>query len=220
MGRMPQELRAAVERAGILVRYSDGATIQQRGDRNPGLSIVVEGNVQMSATDSEGDRASYIAHGPGDSFGEMTLFLDIPRTLDAVAVGETAIREVSRTRFTRLLDDQPELRDHLLSSLARQLSLALERLDDHRRLPTRVQLAKTLLDLAEPDGDKHIVRASQTGLAETIGTSRVTTGKALSDLAGAGLVLTGYRSVHIPDRARLEAWIAARSYLDPIIARD
>lgn len=212
-------MRAAVEQAGTLVHYSDGVMIQQRGDRKPGLSIVAAGIVQMSVTDSEGERSTYIAHGPGDSFGEMTLFLDIPRTLDAVAVGDTAIRELSRARFTRLLDNQPALRDHLLAGLARQLSLALERLDDHRRLPTKVRLGKTLLDFAEPDGDGHVARISQSGLAEAIGTSRVTTGKALAYLTEAGLVTTGYRAVHIPSRAALEAWIAARSYLDPIVER-
>ena len=153
IGKMPIAMRNAVEAAGTLVRYRDGATIQQRGDRKPGLSIVVEGMVRMSATDSEGERSTYVVYGPGNVFGEMTLFLDIPRTLDAVAVGDTAIREVSRAGFTRLLDAQPAVRDHLLSSLARQLSQTLERLDDQRRLPTTVRLAKMLLNLAEPEGD-------------------------------------------------------------------
>ena len=204
----------------MLIRYRDGATIQQRGDRKPGLSIVVEGAVKMSATDSEGESSTYIVHGPGNVFGEMTLFLDIPRTLDAVAVGDTAIREVSRAGFTRLLDAQPTLRDHLLASLARQLSLALERLDDQRRLPAAVRLAKTLIGLAEPDGDGHVVRGSQSGLAEAIATSRVTAGKALSELAGAGLIATAYRRVIIPDIAALGDWIAARSFLTPLIERD
>lgn len=220
IGQMPAEMRAAVEAAGTLIRYRDGVTIQQRGDRKPGLSIVVEGAVKMSATDSEGERSTYIVHGPGNVFGEMTLFLDIPRTLDAVAVVDTAIREVSRAGFTQLLDAQPALRDHLLASLARQLSLAIERLDDHRRLPIAVRLAKTLLGMAEPGGEGHVARGSQSGLAEAIATSRVTTGKALAELAEAGLIETGYRAVIIPDIAMLRDWIAARSFLTPLSERD
>lgn len=217
---MPAEMRSAVQAAGTLIRYRDGAVIQQRGDRKPGLSIIVEGRVRMSATDSEGERSTYIVHGPGNVFGEMTLFLDIPRTLDAVAVGETAIREVSRARFTRLLDTQPELRDHLLASLARQLSLALERLDDQRRLPAAMRLAKTLLTLAEPDGEGHVAHGSQSGLAEAIAASRVTTGKALAELADAGLVRTGYRAVHIRDLDALKDWVAERSFLTPLTEGD
>lgn len=204
----------------MLIRYRDGATIQQRGDRKPGLSIVVEGAVKMSATDSEGESTTYIVHGPGNVFGEMTLFLDIPRTLDAVAVGDTAIREVSRAGFTRLLDAQPALRDHLLASLARQLSLALERLDDQRRLPAAVRLAKTLIGLAEPDEEGYVVRGSQSGLAEAIATSRVTTGKALSELGEAGLVERAYRAVRIPDLVALRAWVTERSFLTPLTDRD
>lgn len=213
-------MRAAVEAAGVLVRYPNGATVQQRGDRKPGLSVIAQGAVRMSATDSEGERSTYIVMHSGDCFGEMTLFLDIPRTLDAVAMGETAIREVSRERFTRLLDDHPALRDHLLASLARQLSLALERLDDQRRLPAVVRLAKTLAGMAEPDGAGHIVHGSQSALAEAIASSRVTAGKALSELAEAGLVETGYGAVIIPDLAALEDWIAERSFLMPLKERD
>ncbi len=220
IGQMPFAMREAVEAAGTLIRYRNGATIQQRGDRKPGLSIVVEGAVRMSAMDSEGERSTYILMRPGDCFGEMTLFLDIPRTLDAVAVGETAIREVSRERFTRLLDAQPALRDHLLASLARQLSLSLEQLDDQRRLSATVRLAKTLVGLAEPDGEGHVARGSQTELAEAIATSRVTAGKALSELVQEGLVETAYRAVRIPHLGALKNWVAARSFLTPVIKRD
>lgn len=214
---MPEDIRAAVESAGVLVRYRNGATIQDRGQRKPGLSIVTEGAVRMGVTDAEGQRSTYVVMQPGDCFGEMTLFLDIPRTLDAVAVGDTAIREVSRDRFTRLLDAQPALRDHLLKSLARQLSLALEMLDDERRLPATARLAKTLLALAIPDGEGHVVRASQSDLAETIATSRVTAGKALAELAALGLVETAYRAVRIVDRRALQNWTADRSRLVPLM---
>lgn len=215
---MPPALRAAVETAGVLVRYPDGATIQQRGDRKPGLSIVGAGTARLSTTDPEGGRSTYIDMKAGDSFGEMTLFLDIPRAMDAVAVGDTVIREVSRDRFRRLMDQQPELRDHLLVTLASQLSLALERLDDQRRLPASVRLAKALIAMAERGGEGHVVRGSQSGLAEAIATSRVTTGKALAELADAGLVETGYRTVRIPDIAALGEWIADRSVVPPLMA--
>ena len=220
LGRMPAEMQAAIESAGTLMRYRDGATIQQRGDHKPGLSVIAEGAVRMSATDAEGERSTYLVHGPGDVFGEMTLFLDIPRTLDAVAVGDTAIHEVSRAGFSHLLDSQPAIRDHLLVSLARQLSLALERLDDQRRLPANVRLAKALVDLAEPDGDQHVARASQSALAEAVATSRVTAGKALSELGEAGLIETAYRAVRIADLTALQDWIAARSLLTPLNPRD
>lgn len=220
IGKMPIAMRNAVEAAGTLVRYHNGETIQQRGDRKPGLSVVVEGAVRMSAMDCEGERSTYILMRSGDCFGEMTLFLDIPRTLDAVAVGETAIREVSRAGFMRLLDAQPAVRDHLLTSLARQLSLSLEQLDDQRRLPATVRLAKTLVGLAEADGEGHVARGSQTELAEAIATTRVTAGKALSELVGEGLVETAYRAVRIPHLGALKDWIADRSFLTPLTERD
>jgi len=214
-------MRAAVEGAGVLQRFADGATIQQRGQHKPGLSIIAEGSAQLSATDAEGERTTYTVLRPGDCFGEMTLLLDIPRTLDATALGPTAIREVPRDRFFRLLDDQPALRDHLLVGLARQLSQALQLLDDQRRLSAEVRMAKALAGLARPEGDgqggeRHVVRASQSALAEAIATSRVTAGKALQALAAEGLAETAYGRVVIPDLARLKAWIGGHSLLQPV----
>lgn len=216
IGRMPPDLREAVEAAGTLMRFSDGATIQQRGERKPGLSIIAQGAVQLSATDDEGERTTYIVLRPGDCFGEMTLLLDIPRTLDAAAVGDTAIREVPRDRFFRLLDDQPALRDHLLFGLARQLSATLQLLDDQRRLPAEVRMAKALAGLARPEDGRHVVSASQTALAEAIATSRVTAGKALQALKAEGLAETAYGRVLIPDLPGLRRWIAAHSALAPV----
>lgn len=214
---MPGDMRAALAAAGTLVRYPDGATIQQRGDMKPGLSVVVEGRVVMGATDAEGEAITYVTMGPGDNFGEMTLFLDIPRTLDATAQGATAINQISRDAFTHLLDHQPALRDHLLASLARQLSLAIERIDDLRRLPASVRMAKALAATAERDGDVHVARGSQTSFAEAIATSRITAGKALAELAEAGLIETAYRRVVVRDLDALQDWIAARAPLAPIV---
>lgn len=210
-------MRVALEEAGTLVRYAPGAVIQQRGDDRPGLSIVTEGAVRLSATGSDGETVVLSTLHIGDSFGEMTLFADIPRSYDAVAVGDTAINQLSRDRFTQVLDRQPALRDYLLSGLARQLSRTLQLLDDQRRLPASVRLAKTLLDFAEPDGDRHIARASQTDLAEAIAASRVTAGKALAELAAAGLIETAYGRVVVRDMGRLRQWVSDRSALAPLI---
>ena len=213
---MPADLRVAVEAAGTLLRFADGATIQQRGERKPGLSIVAAGAVRLSATDAEGERSSYIVLRPGDCFGEMTLFLDIPRTLDATAIGDTRIREVPRDRFFRLIDERPALRDHLLVGLARQLSQTLQLLDDQRRLPATVRLAKALAGLAEVEGDHHVVRASQSDLADMIATSRVTAGKALLALRDLGLAETGYGHVVLPDIEQIKNWIGDHSMLPPV----
>lgn len=209
-------MREALEDAATPVRYAEGETIQQRGDRKPGLSIVAQGAVRLSATDADGRSTTIAIFRRGDSFGEMTLFLDIPRSLDATAVGDTVIAQLSRERFRQVLDGHPDLRDHLLAGLARQLSQTLEALDDQRRLPPVVRLAKTLLDNAEEIDGQYMAKGSQESLAEAIATSRVTVGKALAELIAEGLVESGYGRVVIPDPDRLRRWIGDRSALTPI----
>lgn len=214
---LPADMRAALDRAGSVVRYRSGAMIHQRGDRKPGLSIIQHGAVRFGTVDEAGEVVTYGILRQGECFGEMTLFIDAPRALDAVAMGETAIVQVPRASFRQLLDSQPALRDHLLASLAYQLALALDLFESGRRLPVTARVARTLLDLVEPDGGGHAVRASQSAIAQAVGVSRVTIGKVLAALAAEGLIRIGYGRIDVPDRTALDAWIRRRETVAPIV---
>ena len=69
-------------------------------------------------------------------------------------------------------------------------------------MPARV--ARRLLRLADPSG---VVSVTQDDLAKLIGVARVTLQRAFEELAKAGAVQTGYRSVTITDRAVLERYV-------------
>ncbi len=213
---MPPDLQADLARIGALVRYRPGQLIHQRGDRKPGLSIVVSGAVLFSATDAEGVRVATTRMNPGDSFGEFTLFAGLPRTHDATAIGETEINQITRAPFFALLDRRPALRDHLLKHLTRNLALAVGWLDDERRLPLRTRLAKRLLEFAAPDEDTHVVNITQHELAETLGVSRVALGQAVAFLRGEELIETGYGAIIVRDIEALSGWIAAETGLEPL----
>ncbi len=213
---LPDTLRQALQSAGVPMRYTDGQLIHERGDAKPGLSIVRSGAVRMGNVGRDGSYMATVLLGPGQTFGEFTLFADLPRTHDAEAVGDTVVDQVSRRRFERVMDDHPELRRRLLSSLASRLHQALEFIDDVRRLPLNVRVAKMLavMGRTEQEPVKLIVKQSQ--LAETMGVSRVSMGKVLEELETQSLIKRGYGSIDIPDRQRLRDWIADRAQISPL----
>lgn len=213
---MPEALARRVRAAAKPTRYQDGQLIHARGDVDRGLSIVRSGAVRFGNAGEDGSYVTTTVMGPGQSFGEFTLFGDLPRTHDATAVGTTVIDRLDHTRVKRLLAEAPELWHILLVATTKRLHDALELLDDLRRLPLPALTAKLLLTLPPSETNPAQVPCNQADLAFSLGVSRVSIGKALAQLQKAGLVALGYRTITIRDRAALQRWLAQRRQLAPL----
>ena len=120
------DLLAGLCAAGTRMSYADRALVQWRGDARPGLSIVHDGAVQIGNPGLDGSFVVTSILGPGHCFGEMTLFGDLPRTHDAVAVGATVIDQVSPAAYERFAEANPPLTRAILAMMARRLHVLLE----------------------------------------------------------------------------------------------
>lgn len=213
---LPREAATALRQAATMVVYGDGALIFSRGDARPGLSLVRTGAVQIGNPGIDGSFVVTSVLGPGQCFGEMTLFGNLPRTHDSVAVGQTVIDHLTPTAYAAASAAHPAINQAILGMMARRIYALLEFSDDLRRLPLIVQLAKTLLRMASAGSRGTAVQANQEAIAATLGVSRVAIGTALATLEGQGLIKRGYGRVAIPDRGALQQWVADRTMLAPI----
>ena len=216
LGMLSPRLRGAVEAAEVPVRYRDGVLIQARGDATPGLSVVRGGAVRIGNIGADGAHLTTAVLGLGQTFGEMTLFADLPRTFDARAYGPTTIGHINKTRFDRLLQAHPELAKPLLRSLSTQLHAALEFIDDLRRLPLIVRVAKVLATMVNTSKNTIVLETTQAALADTIGVTRVSVANTLAELEREGLVRRGYGAIEIPDVKGLLSWVEQSSQLTPV----
>ena len=216
MELMPEPLARRVRAAAKPTRYRDGQLIHTRGELQRGLSIVRSGAVRFGNAGDDGSYVTTTVMGPGQSFGEFTLFGDLPRTHDATAVGATVVDSLDQARLNRLLVEAPELWRILMVATTKRLHDALELLDDFRRLPLSALTAKLLLTLPPSEEDAAAVTCNQADLAFTLGVSRVSVGKALAQLQKAGLVILGYRTITLRDRAGLKRWVAKHRVLAPL----
>jgi CRP/FNR family transcriptional regulator len=152
----------------------------------------------------------------GEAFGEFTLFTDMPRMHDADAVGNTMLAVILQERFELLLSNEPTLRRFIIGFLARRLLAVLELLEDERRLPLAMRLAKLLVRSPGSVADPMIITTTQTALAEELAVSRVALGEALKKLKTLGYVQLGYGRVKIIDNNGLALWIQTESQLVPL----
>jgi CRP/FNR family cyclic AMP-dependent transcriptional regulator len=210
-GLLPPDLTQRLRDAGRPVRYADGRLIHARGDDKPGFSLVRSGAVRLVKPRADGGELTLAVIGPGFGIGEATLFAGAPRAYDAYAAGDTVIDQISKRAFDRILDDDPRLARAMLSSLTRRLYSALSFLDDVRSLPLIVRAAKLIAGMNASAGTPGQIVCRQSDLAFTLGVSRVSIGKALTELQNHGLIRLCYGVIGVPNPGALNAWIRRRA---------
>lgn len=108
-------------------------------------------------------------------------------TFTAYASVDCSWRSLPSAEFTRLIDNVPSVRHHVLRILAGQADAARQALADATTLPVTARLARLLLHKASETGQTHLAQ-SQEELAQALGVTRVTVNRALHRLQDDQLV--------------------------------
>jgi len=203
---------AAAALEGIMTTRSleRGHHIFREGDTGDRLFVVLDGKVKISRAAADGRENLLAVLGPGEMFGELSLFDPGPRTATATTITDSRLASLDHDDLRPLLFDRPGVAVHLLQALALRLRRTNEAMADlvFSDVPGRV--AKALLDLAEKfgtaeaDGVRVRHDLTQEELAQLVGASRETVNKALSEFATRGWLRLEGRSVLLLDPDRLE----------------
>ena len=187
-----------------------GDVLFHEGDRGDTLYVIAEGKIKLGRTSPDGRENLVAILGPGEMFGELSLFDPGPRTMTATAVAETQLMGIGHDDLSGLLSGRPEVAKVLLAALAKRLRRTNENLADLVFTDVPGRVAKALLDLANrfgrPVEDGILVShdLTQEELAQLVGASRETVNKALADFASRGWLRLEARAVLIQDVERLK----------------
>jgi CRP/FNR family transcriptional regulator len=191
------------------IEIARGDALFQEGEPGDRLYVVREGKIKLGRRSNDGRENLLAVLGPGEMFGELSLFDPGPRTMTATAVAETQLMGLGNDSLTGLLTGRPEVAKALLAALAQRLRRTNEHLADLVFTDVPGRVAKALLDLAERFGRpvENGVMVShdltQEELAQLVGASRETVNKALADFASRGWLKLEARAVLLLDVDRL-----------------
>jgi CRP/FNR family cyclic AMP-dependent transcriptional regulator len=191
-------------------RLERGDILFREGDQGDTLYVIGEGKVKLGRTSTDGRENLIAILGPGEMFGELSLFDPGPRTMTATAVAETQLMGLGNDSLTSLLTGRPEVAKALLAALAKRLRRTNEHLADLVFTDVPGRVAKALLDLANRFGrpvEEGVLVAhdlTQEELAQLVGASRETVNKALADFATRGWIKLEARAVLLLDVERLK----------------
>ena len=198
-------LRASMD----TVKIAKGSILFKEGDDGEHLYVIIEGKLKLGTSSGDGRENLLSILGPGEMFGELSLFDPGPRTSTATAVTDARLLSLSHEKVIPWLKQNPEVSLQLLTRLSQRLRRTNEAVGDlvFSDVPGRV--AKALIDLGDrfgkttPEGLLVNHDLTQEELAQLVGASRETVNKALADFAGRGWLKLDGRSVLIADVDRL-----------------
>lgn len=191
------------------VKLRKGQSLFKEGDDGDHLYIVASGKIKLGTKSQDGRENLLMILGPGDMFGDLSLFDSGPRTSTATAVTEAKLLSLGQDKVIPWVKEHPEVSLHLLARLASRLRRTNEVVSDlvFSDVPGRV--AKALIDLGLKFGVKKdegfLVNhdLTQEELAQLVGASRETVNKALADFAQRGWIRLEARAVMVLDYDRL-----------------
>ena len=191
------------------LKLSRGEHLFNEGDDGDALYVVLDGKMKLTRQAADGRENLLSVIGPGEMFGELSLFDPRPRTSTASAVTDAVLAGLKHEALISWLQQHPEVSLHLLRALAQRLRRANDVTADLVFTDVPGRVAKNLLDLADRFGSKeadglHVHHdLTQEELAQLVGASRETVNKALADFAARGWLQISARSVLILDAERL-----------------
>lgn len=194
------------------VRLYRGDMVFHEGDRGDSVYVIIEGKVKLGRTSSDGRENLLSVLGPGEMFGELSVFDPGPRLSSAATIADSTLVSLGHQALRDFLTQHPEVAMQLLAGMAHRLRRTNEGISDLVFTDVPGRVAKALLDLSvrfgvrAEAGQGTLVRhgLTQEELAQLVGASRETVNKALADFAGRGWILLSNKSVTLLDEERLK----------------
>jgi CRP-like cAMP-binding protein len=198
-----------------LTHHPARTTIFQKGDPGSSMMAVARGKVKICTQSIDGKELVLNIINRGGLFGEIALLDGEPRTADAVALEETDLLVLERTRFEPFLSERPDLALRLITVLCKRLRQTSEHLEDTMFFEAPSRLARSLLRLAEAFGKQEggatrlDIKLSQQQLGSLVGVSRESVNKQLGEWQRDGIIDVASGIITLRDRRAIEGIAAA-----------
>ena len=193
----------------VALKLNKGQVLFKEGQDGDRLYVVVHGKIKLGTTSADGRENLLSILGPGEMFGELSLFDPEPRTSTATAVTDAKLVSLAHEAVIGLVTTNPQTSLELLRRLAQRLRKSNEILADLVFADVPGRVAKAIMDLGERFGVQkedglHVNHdLTQEELAQLVGASRETVNKALADFAARGWVKLEPRAVLVTDVERI-----------------
>jgi CRP-like cAMP-binding protein len=195
----------ALARIGVRRSCRKGERLFSEGDEGTGFYMVVTGRVKIFKVSVEGKEQILHLFGPGESFGEVSVFTGQGFPADAVTSVQTVLLFFPRAAFSALIQKDPTLALNMLAELSGRLRHFAGLIEDLSLKEVPGRLAKYLLYLSDGKGDGEVaLDVSKGQLASLLGTIPETLSRILARMHRQGVIRLRGSQIRILDRPGIE----------------
>ena len=191
------------------VHASRGETLFHKGDTPEGFYLVVYGQVKLAFISPQGADKVVEIIGPGMSFGEAVMFLEMPHVVYAQTLADSLLLHVSKTVVFNELEHNANFARKMLGGLSRRLHGIITDVEAYCMHSGAQRVIGYLLrdaEQAEGNAQADVMLPTNKGvIASRLNLTPQHFSRILHELTQAGLVTVDGRTIHIADVDRLRA---------------
>ncbi|HEY1011814.1 MAG TPA: Crp/Fnr family transcriptional regulator [Herpetosiphonaceae bacterium] len=191
-------------------RFRRNEIIFLKHDPGDALYVICSGRIKISVPNPDGKDLIINIYGPGEVFGEMSLFDGLARSAAATALEQVEALRLSREAFEEVLASVHGLALSIIRMLSRRLRYSTEQTEMIGLFGAYDRVALKLLQLAPatPEGAtrRYEVNLSQQELAAMLGLTREWLNKVLKTFADEGVIALTWGKVTVLDADALKRW--------------
>jgi len=183
-----------------------GEPLFHRGERCEGFHVVLYGQVKLYVTSPQGTEKVIEIMGPGFSFGEAILFMDIPYVISAQAIKDSLLLHVSKAVVFDEIERDPRFARRLLAGMSRKLHQLIRDVEAYS-LRSGLERVIGYLLREDPEAGSNTLAltlpANKMVVASRLNLTPEYFSRILHELEDAGLLVLEGRTVTVPDVERL-----------------
>lgn len=193
--------------------FAGGDVVFREGDASDTCYIVDEGHARAIREHQDGRTITLAHFGPGDIFGELSMFDDERRSATVEALDDLRVVGLAGPDFRRLLHAHADMSAKLVISLGRRLRETNERLSRQSFQTVQSRVATVLADLvgdAQREGARDrdvLITVTQADIAQLAGSSRESASRFLAVLERAGVIAQGRGRIVVVDPEALGGYV-------------
>jgi len=180
-----------------------GDVLFRQGAFPNGVYWLISGKIKIFQETPTGQKQTMYIYSDGDLIAYRQFIADEPHPVTAVLIEESMYRFVPAEMFRGLLTSSPFFSRNILTALAREFTVWMNRMTVFSQYPVRYRLILALLILQEQyrmsGSEPGVVTITRTDLAEFVGAKLETVVRALNKLKAENLVSINGRKILLPD---------------------
>lgn len=186
-----------------------GEVVFRRGEPCEGFWIVLYGQVKLLVTSPQGMEKVIEIIGPGQTFGEAIMFMDVPYVVSAQTLADSLLLHVSKRTVFAELERNPAFARKMLAGLSRRLHGLIRDVESYSMRSGSERVIGFLmridsLDNGEESNEATVtLPASKVTIASRLNLTPEHFSRILHDLSVAGLIEVSGKSIRVPDLQRL-----------------